>query len=1045
MAPGDRAQHLVDLTSVEDDGLGEELSVVWEIEPGAKVLASETFPVPARGRFDEPDRLGAFLDAVRWGAVTSADSRALQAPFRSGIILEDYQLDPVVRALSMPRVNLLIADDVGLGKTIEAGLVLQEMLLRHRARTVVIVCPASLCLKWQAEMAQKFGLEFRIVDAELVRRLRRERGLAANVWRHFPRLIVSIDWLKRPRAMSLFRDILPTNSRAYPRTFDMLIIDEVHTVAPAGRAHYAVDSQRTRTIRELAPHFEHHLYLSATPHNGYRESWTALLELLDPQRFARGVEPAEEAKRKVMVRRLKSELRADPELRRPDGSPIFADRCIDPLEVGYTDAEREVHGMLIRYLDLRRRRSGTDPTSKQALDFIGLLLKKRLFSSPAGFAETLAVHRQTLAAKTERTTTKALRSALDRLDEEIADEDELRESTAEALATAAGALAGIAAEEKQLLTAMETWADGARHRDDSKAKRLLDFLDEVCRPLVDGTRKWNDERVIVFTEYRDTQLYLYERLAAHFPEGDVKNRVELLYGGMDTDRRERIKAEFQAHPSRRPVRILLATDAASEGIDLQLYCSRLVHYETPFSPARMEQRNGRIDRHGQTAPLVRIYHFVGAGWREAPPGSMADDLGFLVKLAEKLERVREDLGSVGPLLADQVQRRMLGDRRANLEVELPASRRGAARVLRMERNLRQEVQKLGQAVRESREELGITPEAVERVVRAALKEARQPGMTGAKLKRASGDPRPTGPAFKVGSLTGTWARTVMDLPDLLSHEVRPITFDHSVAREADDVVLAHLNHPLVAASCRLLRAAIWDSASTGSGLSRVTARVVPDAELGELVIVVHARLVVTGTGGHRLHEEVIFAGGRVAGGRFSREGWGVEGLRRALGVASSELPPDPVLDALAETWPEFQEAISDALRVRADDRIRSLERRIDEQAETDLTAIRTVLEELRRSILTELDRLNEPAQLTLGFDDDEKEQFRRDADALRARVEAIPAEILAEEEAVRRRYAQRSARVFPASITFLVPRRLCVHGIGDIVRSTRAGRSGGPR
>src|SRR5690606_33943590 len=131
-----------------------------------------------------------------------------QAPFRSGITIEDYQLDPVVRALRVPRVNLLIADDVGLGKTIEAGLVIQELLLRHRARTVMIVCPASLCLKWQTETAEKFGLDFHIVDSDAVRMLRRERGVGANIWTSFPRLIVSIDWLKRSRAMALLDEKL---------------------------------------------------------------------------------------------------------------------------------------------------------------------------------------------------------------------------------------------------------------------------------------------------------------------------------------------------------------------------------------------------------------------------------------------------------------------------------------------------------------------------------------------------------------------------------------------------------------------------------------------------------------------------------------------------------------------------------------------------------------------------------------------------------------------------------------------------------------------
>ena len=139
----------------------EELQVVWEIEPGARILETAGLPQPTG--FDAPEYQEALLNAVRWGAVTNADTQALQSPFRSGITIEDYQLDPVVRAIQMPRVNLLLADDVGLGKTIEAGLVIQEMILRHRARSVLVVCPASLQIKWRDELREKFGLEFRIV------------------------------------------------------------------------------------------------------------------------------------------------------------------------------------------------------------------------------------------------------------------------------------------------------------------------------------------------------------------------------------------------------------------------------------------------------------------------------------------------------------------------------------------------------------------------------------------------------------------------------------------------------------------------------------------------------------------------------------------------------------------------------------------------------------------------------------------------------------------------------------------------------------------
>ena len=234
LRPTDGAvQHLVSLASVEDDAFGEELQAIWELEPGTRI--HETVALPTPTGFDDPGRLDAFLDAVRWGAASTADMRSMQAPFRSGIDLEDYQLDPLVRGLQMPRVNLLIADDVGLGKTIETGLVILELLLRHRARRVLIVCPASLQIQWRDQMRDKFGLDFRIVDSDLMKQLRRRRGLHVNPWTHFPRLITSIDFLKRERPMRLFREVLPQPGEpVYPRRFDILVLDEAHNAAPAG-------------------------------------------------------------------------------------------------------------------------------------------------------------------------------------------------------------------------------------------------------------------------------------------------------------------------------------------------------------------------------------------------------------------------------------------------------------------------------------------------------------------------------------------------------------------------------------------------------------------------------------------------------------------------------------------------------------------------------------------------------------------------------------------------------------------------------------------
>ncbi len=182
--------HLVKLKSVEDDDLGSELEVIWELEIDATTYETRELPYPEG--FDSAERLDAFLDAVRWGAASSADVRNVQSPFRSGIDLEDYQLDPVVRAIQMPRVSLLIADDVGLGKTIEAGLVAQEMILRQRVQKILVVCPSSLQVQWQQQMRDKFGLDFRIVNTEFMKQLRRNRGIHINSWTHYPRLITSI-------------------------------------------------------------------------------------------------------------------------------------------------------------------------------------------------------------------------------------------------------------------------------------------------------------------------------------------------------------------------------------------------------------------------------------------------------------------------------------------------------------------------------------------------------------------------------------------------------------------------------------------------------------------------------------------------------------------------------------------------------------------------------------------------------------------------------------------------------------------------------------
>ena len=1025
LRPSDNgAQHLISLSSVEDDALGEELQVIWELEPGAEVIEKAALPEPTG--FDAPDRLDAFLDAVRWGAGSTADLKNIQAPFRSGIEIEDYQLDPVVRAIQMPRVNLLIADDVGLGKTIEAGMTVLELIIRHRARRVLVVCPASLLVQWRDQMRDKFGLEFRIVDSDLMRDLRRKRGIHVNPWTHFPRLITSSDFLKRERPLRLFKETLPAEGESiYPRRYDVLILDESHNCAPAGRGKYATDSLRTEAVRLMAPHFEHKLFLTATPHNGYPESFTALLELLDNQRFARGTTPDRKQLSAVMVRRLKSELPKD-----DFGNDRFPRRTLEAIEVDYPAEEKRIHAALREYTKLRHAKAD-EPAKRFATEFVLMMLKKRLFSSPAAFAITLAKHENSLRnAKKRRPSLQPTRGILqrqiDRVDEDYANDDEAEEAAQEAVDSASLLFHEPTGEELALLKEMKTWAERAKSRLDAKATELVRWLHENIRP----GGKWSNQRVIIFTEYRATQNWLQGILAAEgFTGGD---RLLTMFGGMDSEDRERIKAAFQTDPRQSPVRILLATDAASEGIDLQNHCCRLIHYEIPWNPNRLEQRNGRIDRHGQKSKKVLIYHFVGKGYNdrerrnvETAVGDLEADLEFLMRAVRKIEAIREDLGKVGPVIAEQVSDAMLG-RRTRLDTVKAEQESSAIRdILKTEREIEKRIKQLMDQLQETKRELRLSPDNVQKVVQIALELAGQPSLIPTKVEGIWPDPKRSAcPVFHLPGLTGSWEDCANGLTHPFTGDRRPFVFDHNLAKGREDVVLVHLNHRLVQMSLRLLRAEVW-SREGRKRLHRITARIVPDAALQHLAMIAHARLVVIGGDCHRLHEEIITAGGLIREGRFARFS-SLKEMQLALDAATDRQPSKNVSEKLLALWPKNSDALRQALEARMRDRTDGLTKALGERADKEAHDIRTILTELQNAIQEQFADPTYQHAFLPGMAPAEQEQFERNVDVLRRRLQEIPKEIDKETSEIEARFADPQPRMFPVAVTFLVPEKLTI-------------------
>ena len=988
---------LVSLSSVSDDDLGRELTLVWEVEPGREVVEATQLPAVDAGRFDDPQRLGAFLDAVRWGTIASADTRTLQAPFRSGITIETYQLAPVALALTMPRVNLLIADDVGLGKTIEAGLVAQELLLRHRARRMMVVCPATLTDKWKSEMDEKFGLDFIILNAETLRELRRSHGLLANPFAVFPRTIISLQWLRSPRVQRLLDEVLTPDSR-HQGFFDLLIVDEAHHCAPPAprkSSGYAVDSLQTRAVRRLGEYSQHRMFLSATPHNGYRESWQALLEMLDPQRFTRGVDPDPKVLGQVMIRRLKDDLVDE------EGQPAFPGRETQAIEIEYTESERAGHDLLDRYLRAGRRRV---PGQKiRGNDLVALLLKKRMFSSPPAFARTLDAHRRTLANGAAAGLGDDLPDYLHETlgwDDDLLDDETSTQAESEFLLTVD---AGTAPDEHAaaLLGQLVDWTGTVVGKPDSKARALLAELKQL---------QTNDERVIVFTEYVDTQRWLAELIEATGLGGD---RLGLLFGGMDTDRREHLKAAFQAPPDRHTIRVLLATDSASEGIDLQLHCHRVIHYDIPFNPNRLEQRIGRVDRHGQHHKVL-VSHFVGAHWEQAGPHSYDADLEFLSRVATKVAIEREDLGSVNPVLAAAVEAQMLG--RPMLVDPLTVKAHPSTQLLRAEQDLRAQVAELRTQLDHSVSDLHVRPANIRRVVDTALAMAQQPALYEQEPGIVA-HPR----------LRSGWERTVADQEDPLTGEARPMTFDSALA--GPDVVYAHLEHPLVAHSTRLLRSAIWGDTASLHRIAAVRATVPEEAGIDDLLVAVFARLVLVGGDGTRLHEEVMLTGRALAGtGRSRRlelEQPRYHELRAAIDDAfepeQCRLAPNDVPGRIVQDWERLEPLLAQDVQVRKGERATSLERSLDKRRGDEQDRTRAVFTQLRATLQT---AVASDDSVQLSFDDlntAERDQVVRDRQAWRSRLDGLDDEMNRELAGVSARYENMRELVFPFAVAIIAP------------------------
>lgn len=649
--------HLVRIDYRDDAHPGSE-ELLWELETSKRLLEPSELPQTSSEPMTEND-FDAMVRAARWTSINSYldpdDKGPLErlpicSPFHGAVEVDSYQLVPLLKALSMPRVNLLLADDVGLGKTIEAGLILSELLIRRRVNRVLILTPAALRLQWRDEMWSKFSLPFDVVDSSYTMRLKRTLGIDANPWRSSSRVIASYHYLRQPDILEQFMSACRTPEGSPHLPWDLLIVDEVHNLMPAS---FGDDSQLCKMLQLIAPQFEHRLFLTATPHNGHTRSFTGLLELLDPVRFSRTDElkPAEQERiKQVVIRRLKREIneRTNP--------PKFCTRKPPhALELDSIFGKEELN-LIAMFETLRSKiRSVIKSSSKKrrlAGNFAIEILGKRMLSGPMTFLESWQRCKAGLVEDTAADDTDLVAAGKTTL-EETADDREAQQRDVTA-STVIGSwmknLADSITEEMADIDRAATDLGVDLQKPVSSQTPLKDARFETLCVLInkflrDGDHWKNDERLVLFTEYKTTLDYLLRRLREKYSGQD--ERFLCLFGGMDDGERELIKEAFNDPNAN--VRVLLATDAASEGLNLQSTARYLLHYDCPWNPSRLEQRNGRLDRHGQ-ARDVYVFHFAS---------EQDSDLKFMAFLIGKVDQIREDLGATGELFDEATHRRMI--------------------------------------------------------------------------------------------------------------------------------------------------------------------------------------------------------------------------------------------------------------------------------------------------------------------------------------------------------------------------------------------------
>ncbi len=529
-----------------------------------------------------------------------------------------HQVEAVYKfLLPLPKIRFLLADDTGAGKTIMTGLLIKELMMRGLLERILVITPGGLTKQWQEdEMYAKFNIQFTLVNRSLF-------SSDPNIFHTSPRIVTSIDFISR-------EDILNVAVNSH---WDMIVFDEAHKLSAYDYGTKVYKSKRYQAAQMLSQQCEHLLLLTATPHRGRTDTFKKLLQLLDEDIFAtdeiasaRVKEIEHNGINKFFIRRLKEDMK------NWEGKPLFKERFTRTVSYKLTPEEKELYDAVTNYLT--KKKEEASETNNIHVSLTLTVMQRRLVSSIFAIKNTLFRRWNALQGIVDEVNKNpnlwSQRHKLEGFDiDGIDDYDELGDEERDALEdilsdprkfklfTTAKSLQEIQEEAREVKRLFEM-ADNLykKNQEEQKFKELQKML--VSQKVIDG------EKLVIFTEHKDTLYYLEERLAK-----SSGYKVATIHGGKSVDERREAQWSF-ATPE---TQILIGTDAAGEGINLQ-FCRLLINWDIPWNPNRLEQRMGRIHRYGQKKDVL-VFNMVASNTREGQ---------VLERLLGKLDIIREGLG-----------------------------------------------------------------------------------------------------------------------------------------------------------------------------------------------------------------------------------------------------------------------------------------------------------------------------------------------------------------------------------------------------------------